>query len=264
MHSRGLLLLFLAPLGACLPLLAQEAAQAPPPPPPAEAKKPVVLEKPAYVRRISAGVTGGYLILDLMRPEEVDQPGQPGGLRTRSTGDSKAKKYTAGVTVNLALTERWAVNVMGLMKWSGYNMQNQFFVTRFGTERLEFTTQESTRARYYDVPILIKRYNIDRHEQGWRWFYGVGPTARFVNNIRTSITEQVTGQEAVCCKTDAAAPSKRWLYGATGGIGMQFIDDFGIRFVPEVRYTRWFGATWDRFAAQSNRHQVEVLISFTF
>ncbi len=251
-------------------MFAQQPAAPPKPetPPPASqpadaVPNPVILEKESYVRRFSAGLTGGYSVLDLIQNNPTDQTVQNPYLRTRSGSESQSKKYTFGATLNLALTERYAVNVTGLYKWSGYNLLTEFFVLQNASEVLFLSRREETRSRYIEMPIMIRRYNIDRHEPGWRWFVGIGPSMRYVTGIgTTTVDTPINGTPTT--STAAASPTKRFTYGANAGIGLQFIDDFGIRFVPEVRYTRWFGATWDNFAAQSNRHQIEVLVSFTF
>lgn len=237
----------------------QQAPQAQP----SAVPPPVVLESPAYVRRISVGITGGYNILDLINPTPTEQTFENPFLRVRSSAESKSQNYTFGATVNVALTDRFAVNATGLVKWSGYNLLTEFFTIVSASEVLTLTRREETRARYWELPIQVRRYNIGRREQGWRWFYGVGPSLRYVTNISTTIQDTVTGESPTLTVTKAS-PTSRLTYGASGGIGLQFIDDFGIRFVPEVRYTRWFGSTWDNLAAQSRRHQVEALISFTF
>ncbi len=43
-----------------------------------------------------------------------------------------------------------------------------------------------------------------------------------------------------------------------------FIDDMKIRFIPEVRYTRWMGRTFDTLSTQSRVDQIEGTISITF
>lgn len=229
----------------------------------ASGQAPVILEKRAYVRRFSVGLTGGYSVLDPMSNNPTDQTNQNPYLRVRSGSESKSSKWTAGVTLNMALTERFAVNVTGLYKWVGYNLQTEYFVIQNASEVLFLTNKEETRSRFIELPVMVRRYSISRHEEGWRWFYGVGPSVRYVSNVSSSFTRTPqTGDPTTTF--DAAKPTKRWTYGATGGFGLQFIDDFGIRFVPEIRYTRWFGATWDSFAAQSQRHQIEAIVSFTF
>jgi hypothetical protein len=45
---------------------------------------------------------------------------------------------------------------------------------------------------------------------------------------------------------------------------MHFSDDFGIRIIPEVRYTRWFNDTFRKYGVHANRNQIEFLITLGF
>ena len=40
-------------------------------------------------------------------------------------------------------------------------------------------------------------------------------------------------------------PKHRSSFGAMVGAGIQFVDEFGIHVVPEVRYTRWMNPTFE-------------------
>ena len=55
-----------------------------------------------------------------------------------------------------------------------------------------------------------------------------------------------------------------YLRGATAGVGLQLVDPIGVRVVPEVRYTRWFGSVFDNRATRSRPDQVEFVLSLTF
>jgi hypothetical protein len=59
-------------------------------------------------------------------------------------------------------------------------------------------------------------------------------------------------------------PHKNSILGVTAGAGGQLIDPVGVRVIPEVRYTRWFGATFDSLGLRSRRDQVEIVISIYF
>jgi hypothetical protein len=52
--------------------------------------------------------------------------------------------------------------------------------------------------------------------------------------------------------------------GLTGGIGAQFVDDFGVKLVPEFRYTRWIQPTFDTLSTFSRKNQFEAIVSITF
>lgn len=275
---------FWALCALALPLSVQTAAQPPkpvtvppstqPPPPPvvqtpasaapqAQAPKTAAVDPklPAYVRRFSAGITLEYLPLSHIQYGQTKQTQDLGPIEYNS--DSKkfnSKQFGGGVVLQFALSDRWAIAAGGLWRQTGYEMANVIYV---GSQRREIRTTEKTGATFFDFPLLVRRYNIERTEPGWRWFYEAGGTLRYTNKLSTSI-ERTEGGETTCCTSGPAELSSKNLPGVTGGIGLQFNDDFGIRIVPEVRYTWWLGRTFDNLATRSRRHQVDVVVSFTF
>jgi hypothetical protein len=216
---------------------------------------------PAYVRRFSAGATLEYLPLSLITGGQTQQTQALGPVEINS--DSKAynsKSFGGGVVLQVAISDRWAIAVNGLWRQAGYEMTNTTYV---GANRKQTITTEKTTTTFYDFPLMVRRYNFERTEPGWRWFYEAGGTFRYLNKISTSIEKTENGV-TTCCDSGPAKLSSKNLPGVTGGIGLQFNDDFGIRIVPEVRYTWWLGRTFDNLATRSRRHQVDVMVSFTF
>ena len=59
-------------------------------------------------------------------------------------------------------------------------------------------------------------------------------------------------------------PSAKTLGGVVVGSGLRFVDDFGIKVEPELRYPRWFGRTFDEESARTSPNQIEVDVAFTF
>jgi hypothetical protein len=47
-------------------------------------------------------------------------------------------------------------------------------------------------------------------------------------------------------------------------MGLQLIDPFGIRVVPEVRYTRWLDDMFYYQSTITQRNQIEAVISLSF
>ncbi len=242
-------------------------------PPPAEAAKPetpkpgdpprsvtVVEKDPVYVRRFSAGVTVQYLPLKMMGSDQL-QVTEPGPIEINSDSSPKNRNVAigGGVVFQAAITGRFALLSGALWRQTGYETTNTIYV---GPLRRQIITKEVTSATLFDFPLLVRRYNIDRTEPGWRWFYEAGGTLRHLWKTRTTIERTEAG--AVEYSSGPAEISSRNLPGVTGGFGLQFNDDFGIRIIPEARYTWWLGRTFDSYATRSSRHQVEVGISFTF
>ena len=59
-------------------------------------------------------------------------------------------------------------------------------------------------------------------------------------------------------------PAKRNLFGKVGGLGFKFIDDVGIKVMPEVRYTQWSGRSFDSDSTRSAKRQLEVSIAIIY
>jgi hypothetical protein len=263
-------------------LLGQTAPQQPPgatqQPPPAPEAKPAATPAPppqirdsappAYVRRISLGLTASFFPLTLTKGTATNQTFTNPNLEVRSDADSKASWFGGGVVLQLALTDRLALNASGLIRKTGYILSttNLIGIDNPNTpndDRAAVFAREDTRVSFLDFPLLIRRYSIERQESGNRWFVEAGPSLRRVWKVRSSRqTEQ--GGTVSCCDTSPASPRKSNLFGATVGAGFQMIDDFGIRVVPGVRYTRWFGSAFDTLGARDRRDQIEIHLSLTF
>jgi hypothetical protein len=129
-------------------------------------------------------------------------------------------------------------------------------------ERLHSSTTENTRARLWDVPVMV-HYQPARTSSLLGHFYvAAGATFRTVSNIKTN--NDITNTDATTAtNTIAAQPSRRSLLGAVVGLGFRFVDDYNFKVTPEVRYTRWSGATFGLNSAQSPRDQLEIGIALT-
>jgi hypothetical protein len=222
----------------------------------------VVEKDPVYVRRFSAGVTIQYLPLKMMQSNQIQTTSELGPIEVNSDSSPKSRNVAigGGVVFQAAITGRIALLSGALWRQTGYETTNTIYV---GPLRRQIVTEEVTSARFLDFPLLVRRYNIDRTEPGWRWFYEAGGTLRHLWKTRTTI-ERTENGVVDCCSSGPAEISSRNLPGVTGGFGLQFNDDFGIRIIPEARYTWWLGRTFDSYATRSARHQVEVGVSFTF
>ena len=131
------------------------------------------------------------------------------------------------------------------------------------------STHEDTRARLIDMPFLVRYYGTGKRPRSPRWFLEAGGAWRLATDIRTSLDSTDASGIVTCCTFMPTVPQHRSSVGAVAGAGMQFVDEFGIHVVPEVRYTRWLEQTFDNLTTRSQRNQVEaryfadVLVSAT-
>jgi opacity protein-like surface antigen len=254
------------------------AGQAPPPaqtpapkpapdPPPAEAAKkqePLPEDRIAYIRRFSFGGRVHFQALGLIKTGEATEKLTVGPTEIKATGEGKSNRPSLGVTMQLMLTGRIGIGADLMRSRLGFREKTE---TRVGTdntatvtdERKLTTTEEQTRVVVYDLPILGRYYSKDRFEEGWRWFVQGGVTAR-----RAGKTVTFTKVDDKCCQQIPRAALHRQTTGITAGGGIQAMDAYGIKVMPEIRYTWWRTRQFDLRSAKSARHQVEVGIGITF
>jgi hypothetical protein len=266
-------------------------AQTPPAAPPKEAPKPAEAPKdsaaqappaagesgqqpqqdeasPVFVRRISIGATLSVNPIGIVRGGDLQV--NTTNPVSESVFKTEAKTYRAGYggTVQLALTERLAVAAAVLLRRASYTYTTDIHTgvdnpTTLADERAYRASKEETRARFLDVPVLLRYYGKDRHDEGHRWFVEGGGALRHIKSLGSS-TQTTVQTETVCCSTTPITPAHRNVRGAVAGAGAQFIDPLGIRVVPEFRYTRWFAEPFNNSTTTTRRNQFEIILSLTF
>ena len=249
---------------------AQTAPQAPAPakPRPDSSQPAPFFEDKPYIRRFTVGGNASFLVLGLMRGGEQSESLASPPLQIDTKNENKGTIFGGGVTAQFFITERYAINADLQLRRPRYKLTTTLYEgvdnpNTPGDERTATFFTEDTRARYWDIPLLLRRYNESRYEDRWKWFYEAGPVLRHVTGIR-SATEQESRGTKTCCDETPATPAHKNIYGAVAGIGLVLKDDFGIKLIPEFRYTRWFGGIFNNRAAQSRRDQYEILFSITF
>lgn len=233
---------------------------------------PKVEKQGVYVRRLSIGATlsviGMGLLPDGSSTNVTTIP--PVNATYTTTADRKdSQRIGYGVMAQLALTGHLALSAGGFRRRFGYEYTSDVYTglqdpNSLTDTRTHTVTNENTSGWYLDLPATVRYYTKDRLAPGPRAFLELGGVMRRVSNIRTAIDTTIDEGTTSCCVTTPITPAHRSAKGAVAGFGMQFIDPFGIRVVPEVRYTRWMQPTFDSVTTITGRNQVEAMISFTF
>ncbi len=243
--------------------------------PPAAAKPKPDSAEPApffqdepYIRRFTIGGNASILVLGLIKGGDQSESLTSPPLQIDSKNESKGTLFGGGISVQFFLTDRYAINADLQLRRPRYKLSTTFYEgvdnpNTVGDDRTATFYTEDTRARYWDLPLLVRRYNESRFEDRRKWFYEAGPVLRRVTGIRSS-TEKEFKNVKTCCDETPATPAHRNIFGAVAGVGLVLKDDFGIKLIPEFRYTRWFGGIFNNRAAQSRRDQYEILFSITF
>ena len=221
-----------------------------------------------YIRRFTIGGNASILVLGLIKGGDQSESISSPPLQIDSKNENKGTLFGGGVTVQFFLTDRYAINADLQLRRPRYKLSTTFYEgvdnpNTAGDDRTATFNTEDTRARYWDLPLLVRRYNESRFEDRRKWFYEVGPVFRRVTGIRSSTEQEAKGVKT-CCDETPATPAHRNILGAVAGVGLVLKDDFGIKLIPEFRYTRWFGGIFNNRAAQSRRDQYEILFSITF
>lgn len=250
---------------------AQNAPAAPAAPaqePAQEEEEPERLEERAYVRKFSLGYSINLTPFNLLpKRNEIEKLTTTPPVENQASVDPESNRFGISFTAQVAVADRWAVAIAPayrtvkfhgfIRSFSGVDNSSTFIDERAKTE-----INEDTTAKYLDIPILLRRYSKSRFESGPRWFYEAGGVIRRTSNVKTAY--DIVPPVGDRYQTSGALDYKSSTTGITAGIGGQFIDDFGIRAVPEVRYTYWFGRPFDSVHGRSRTHQIEIVLTFAF
>jgi len=182
-----------------------------------------------------------------------------------------------------ALNQAWAVTTTNnylkiafgptveVRLFKGFSLSGAFLYHRLDyTQTAQITVDgnvtaivEQTRATLWDVPLMVRwRGLADTGVLSHIYFAG-GAAIREVSHINSNTQTTPPGGPTTTDNTPTV-PSARKLPGLVGGVGMRFVDDFGIKLSPELRYTRWLGATFDSDSTRSRRDELVVGIALTF
>lgn len=226
------------------------AQETPTTPPPTDQPK-------AWVRRFSAGPLLSFAGFALIEDRSLTATNAT--RTTTYSTNSKGFRFGGGAITQIALNDRFAVAGAAILRRVRFETKDET------TDNSKTSSQHDvSSADFWEFPLVLRRYSKDRFEPGKRWFAEGGLALRRVRNIRSSLETTDTNGKVVCCDERPIPSQNRLATGLTAGGGYQFVDSFGLRFVPSIRYTRWTQPTFDRLSLRSNRNQLEVQIAVTF
>lgn len=169
------------------------------------------------------------------------------------------QKISYGPSLEFRITHKFAVNGELLYHRLNYTQTNQITDTVNGNTGIT----ENTRASLWDIPVMLRYRGLSESGFLSKFYFAGGGALRRVGHISTSTATNLPGGTTTTSSV-ATVPSRRDLPGAVVGVGLRLVDDFNIKLSPELRYTRWMGATFDSNSTRSNRNQLEVGIALTF
>jgi hypothetical protein len=225
-------------------------------------------EQASSLKRFSLGGRVSILAINLMNNELASSSTSEPPVKTTLTSASVSNQLGGGATLQFAVHDRLALSVDFLYRRAGYKagfdrVEGVDDPETEEDERIFTSSFEQTRADYWDVPVLLRIYDSGRRKQGARAFVNGGVAIRFVKNLRT-FREFTLPDGSIGGDETPADPANTTLKGVVFGAGWQFGSKVGLKVMPEVRYTRWLGHTFDTPPTRSKRHQVEFLFGITF
>ena len=162
---------------------------------------------------------------------------------TQSFTSPVTSRVGIGFSLEVQVTSKFAVAAEFLRSRAGYTRDTDFYTgvdisTTAEDDRKLTSSTETTKYVRWDAPLMLRYIGLTEEGAFSHVYIGGGAIYRTVSNIttKTDITDPVGNTTS---NTDAAHPTKRGTWGGVVGFGVRFIDDFGFKLTPEVRYIRW-------------------------
>lgn len=203
-----------------------------------------------------------------------------GGSQTVATTSSVSDVYDTsdassrigyGLTFQAGVTDHFAIAAGAYLRKIGYQFTDTTNTTvnvvEGGTVVPTTTTTSShqdTRGHLIDIPVMLRYYGKSRHTPGARWFLEAGAAWRDATHFRTSMDTEDASAVTTCCTFPTTVVQHRDTLGYVVGAGLQLIDPFGIRVVPEIRYTRWKDEIFRDLSTHTQQNQLEAIITLSF
>ena len=216
-------------------------------------------EMPKGIRRLSVGFrVAGYPFNPLHNvTDNFTTTGTVPATYTITTSNDYMK-IGFGPSLEFAVTRRFT-----LVGEVFYHRLNYTQTTQVTQGTLSEGITENTRGNFWDIPGLIRFRGLREEGLLSHMYFDGGGAFRDAAQIKSNFVINNPNGTTTYSSTPIR-PSEKILGGAVVGAGLRFVDDFGIKMEPELRYTRWFGRTFDSESTRSSPNQIEVDIGFTF
>jgi len=223
------------------------------------------LKKRSYVKPISAGLT--LSVLGQVPMLNGGYSEQKTNFILNSTTGAGGYRIGWGGNVQVRLPNKFAITGSLLVHKSGHGSTIDTYegIDNPNTpldDRAHKTIDESSIVNYWDYTLMLRRYTKDHQAPGHRAFFGGGINFRDIRKIRSE--RETTLGATTTPDTKPIIPTRDIGKGLTGAVGAQFVDDFGVKLVPEFRYTRWMQPNFNSQSTLSRKNQFEAIVSITF
>lgn len=219
---------------------------------------PAPEETPKGIHRLSAGFrVAGYPFNQFHNKTENFTTTQTVPATFNIQTSNNYMKVGFGPSVEFAVTRRFTL--VGELLYHRVNYTQTTQISQ-GTSNTGIT--ENTRAIYWDFPVMVRFRGLRDEGLFAHVYFDGGAALREAGSIKSNFL--INNPNGTTTTSNTPVRPRTALPGAVVGSGLHFVDDFGIRVEPELRYTRWFGRTFDSESTRSSPNQIEVSVAFTF
>lgn len=174
-----------------------------------------------------------------------------------------SSRFRLGPTFDLNLSRKLSVQAEAYFQGLQYTTETKNYTgTSTDTGTLKSTVTERTKTSFWDVPVLLRYKGLTEHRFLSQTIIEGGFSLRSLTRIRTG-TETLNA-DSTTAYNEIPAAGNRLVRGAVAGIGFQFVDGYNIKTTPEIRYTHWFGTTFQSPSSSARTGQLELGLSFSF
>jgi Outer membrane protein beta-barrel domain len=172
-------------------------------------------------------------------------------------------RFRLGPAIDLNLSRKLSIQAEAFFQGLQYTTETKKYTgTSTDTGTLKSTVTERTKTSFWDFPVLLRYRGLSEHRLLSQTIVEGGFNVRALTRIRTG-TETLNA-DSTTAYNEIPASGNRLVRGAVAGIGFQFMDGYKIKTTPEIRYTHWFGTTFQSQSSSSRTGQLELGLSFSF
>jgi hypothetical protein len=236
---------------------------------PAPSRAPAAAAAPEPYERFAIGLRMGGLITKQVGVGSGTERvlGNP-ILYFSSSAEALQHRWVWGGTAGLNVTPRFGVNVDVLRRKLAFTHTVAVEAEQIISGEISFVSREiiRTEAKYWEIPVLV-RYYFNGPSREPRFYLSGGPVFRRVSHARAKSekydAELPNDQQGQITDSTPAITQDKTT-GAAASLGLQIIDDVGIKLELEGRFTRWLSRSVSVGSANSIANQAVIMIGVTF
>lgn len=220
------------------------------------------------LRRFSYGVRLRAFVSDAFADRTLQLSNTLANTSQTVSTTTNTARFRLGPAIDLNLTRKWSVRAEAYFQGVHYTTTTENYkgiddtTTTVDERTLKATMTERTRTSYWDFPVLVRYRGLSEHRILSQTVVEGGFAVRVLTRVRTGT--ETLNVDNTTAYNELPTSANRLVKGAVAGIGFQFEDGYHIKTTPQIRYTRWFGTTFQSPSSASRTGQLEIGVSFSF